>query len=124
MKEFLLLYRMDILSPEAQPTPKQIESYMVDWMEWIDYILDKGQLAEGGNHLSFEGRVIRHYDQVTDEPYASKNEAVTGYLLIYARDLDEAVHIAKKCPILSAPGSSVEVRETATPWTISNEKRK
>ena len=124
MKEYVLLFRMDITTPEMQHTPKQMDSYMVDWMDWIDYISERGQLAEGGNHLSYTGRVIRHYDDITEEPYSSKKESVTGYILIYARDFDEAVHIAKKCPILSGEGTSVEVRETATPWSVQNSNRK
>lgn len=124
MKEFVLLFRMDITTPEVQPTPKQMESDMTDWMEWVDYIADKGQLAEGGNHLSYSGRVIRHYDdEVIEEPYTVKKETVTGYILVYAKDFDEAVRIAKKCPILNGPGSSVEVREAATPWSIQNSRK-
>ena len=123
MKEFVLLFRMDITTPEVQPTLKQMESYMVDWMEWVDYIAEKGQLAEGGNHLSNSGRVIRHFAGITEEPYIAKKESVTGYILIYAMDFDDAVHIAKKCPILQGEGTSVEVRETATPWSIQNTKR-
>jgi hypothetical protein len=116
MKEYILLFRMDITTPEAQPTPKQMESYMVDWMEWIDYIADKGQLADGGNHLSKTGRVIRHVDNITEEPYTAEKESVAGYILIYAMDFDDALHIANKCPILKGKGTSVEVRETANPW--------
>jgi len=34
MKEFVLLFRMDITSPEAQPSPRQMELDMVDWI-WL-----------------------------------------------------------------------------------------
>lgn len=32
MKEFVLLFRMDITNAEAQPTPKQMETYMQQWI--------------------------------------------------------------------------------------------
>ena len=123
MKEFVLLFRMDISTPEAHPSPRQLETDMVDWMEWIDYITDKGQLAEGGNHLAFKGKVIRPYNNISNEPYTEKNESVTGFIIILAKDLDDAEHLAKKCPILQNEGTSVEIRETITPWTLQNTRR-
>jgi hypothetical protein len=38
-----------------------------------------------------------------------------GYLVILAKDMNEAVSIAENCPILAGEGTSVEIRETATP---------
>ncbi len=52
MKEFVLLFRMNITTKEAQPTNEQMKIYMQKWIEWINYIADKGQLADGGNHFS------------------------------------------------------------------------
>ena len=122
MKEFVLLFRMDITAPETQPSPRQIELEMVDWMEWMDYITDRGQLAEGGNHLAFSGRVVRPYNNIKNEPYIVKNESLTGFIIILAKDLDDAEHLAKKCPILQNEGTSVEIRGTVTPWTNQTTK--
>ena len=44
----------------------------------------------------------------TDGPYAETKEALTGYYLIEAADLDEAVAIAAQIP--AAWGGAVEVR--------------
>lgn len=38
MKEFVLLFPMDITNKEAQPTNKQMESYMQQWISWINEI--------------------------------------------------------------------------------------
>ncbi len=46
-------------------------------------------------------------DVVTDGPFAETKEALGGYYLIEARDLDHALDIAKLCP---APYGGVEVR--------------
>jgi len=115
MKEFILFFRMDITTPEAQPSPEQMELYMVQWMEWINEIDSRDQLAEGGNHLSYSGKVLRSNNVISNEPYTSNKESVSGYILILAKDMDDAVGIARKCPILQGEGTSVEVRETATP---------
>jgi hypothetical protein len=114
MKEFVLFFRMDITNDEAQPTPEQMKKYMQLWMEWIDFIAGKGQLADGGNHLSREGRVLKPNNQVFQKPYTSENVSVAGYIIIYAKDLNDATSIAKKCPILAGENTSVEVREVGT----------
>ncbi|WP_433331142.1 YciI family protein [Spirillospora sp. CA-294931] len=44
----------------------------------------------------------------TDGPYAETKEALTGYYLLEAADLDEAVRIAAEIP--AAWGGAVEVR--------------
>jgi hypothetical protein len=118
MKEFVLIFRMDILTPEAQPTAEQMKEYMKDWMEWINDISNQGQLAEGGNHLSDSGTVIRSNNRVVSEPYIVNNESISGYLLIQVNDMNDAIRMAQKCPILQGEGTSVEIRETATPGNI------
>lgn len=115
MKEFVLIFRMDITTPEAQPTQEQMKVYMEQWMQWIDLIDTKGQLADGGNHLSRDGKVLRRNSNIADGPYAVNKESIAGYIIIYAKDVEDAVAIAKKCPILMGEGTSVEVREVGTP---------
>jgi hypothetical protein len=46
-------------------------------------------------------------DVVTDGPFAETKEGLGGFYLIEARDLDNALDIAKLCP---APFGGVEVR--------------
>lgn len=114
MKEYILLFRMDITTPEAQPTKAQMEGYMRDWAKWIQTIVDKDQLAEGGNHLSTTGKVLRPKKQMNDGPYVVNKESVAGYILVLAKDMNDALTIARECPILQGEGTSVEVREIAT----------
>ena len=115
MKEFVLLFRMDITNEEAQPTNKQMETYMEQWMGWINEIASNDQLANGGNHFSRQGRVLKSNNEVLEEPYIADNNSIAGYIIVLAENLDEATKIAKKCRILNGQNTSVEVRETATP---------
>jgi hypothetical protein len=45
--------------------------------------------------------------EVTDGPFVETKEALGGYYLVEARDLDQALQIAKLCP---APNGGVELR--------------
>jgi hypothetical protein len=114
MNEFLLIFRMDIATKETQPTPMQMEIYLKQWDEWINDITAQNKLADGGNHLSTEGRVLRPNNVITDEPYTEKKESIAGYIIIKAKDFNEAVNVAKGCPILEGKGTSVEVRKVET----------
>jgi len=45
---------------------------------------------------------------VTDGPFAETNEQIGGFLLIEARDLNQAIQVASKLPVLRL--AAVEVR--------------
>jgi hypothetical protein len=115
MREYVLIFRMDITSEEAQPGKEQMAVYMQQWTEWINDIAERGQLAEGGNHFSRHGRVLKPQNIVIDSPYIADHNSVAGYILIMADNLDGATRIAEKCPILNGQNTSVEIREVGTP---------
>lgn len=74
---------------------------------------DKGQLIAAerlkptsmATTLTFDGGKL----SITDGPFAETKEQLGGFLLIDARDLDEALSIAAKMPPARL-GGSVEVR--------------
>jgi len=74
-----------------------------------------GQFAEqvgdkilGGNALQpTQTATSIRADVVTDGPFVETKEVLGGYYLIEAKDLDEALEVAKLCP---APHGGVEVR--------------
>jgi len=115
MKDYVLMFRMDITTAQVQPRPEQMKLYMDQWMTWVNGIASSGRLADGGNHFSREGKVLKPHNTLTDGPYTAGRESVAGYLIILAKDMNEAVSIAENCPILAGEGTSVEIRETAGP---------
>jgi hypothetical protein len=71
-------------------------------------VTEKGGAILGGDALqpTSTATSIRS-DVVTDGPFAETKEALGGFYLIEARDLDHAIEIAKGCP---AQFGGVEVR--------------
>lgn len=110
MNNYTLFFRMDITTPEAQPTAEQMDLYMQQWNEWIESINANNQL-EGGTHLSKQGRVLRPKGIMTDGCYMEKKESVAGYIVISAKNINDATAIAQNCPILQGEGTSVEIRQ-------------
>jgi hypothetical protein len=90
-----------------------MEANIKHWTQWIDGIEESGRLS-GGHHLSTQGKVLYPKHTVSHGPFTSDKVSVAGYILVLAEDIDDALTIAEKCPILKGEGTSVEVRETAT----------
>jgi hypothetical protein len=110
MDEFVLLFRLDIITKEAQPSPEQLQVYMKQYHDWVGGIAAQNKFS-GGTGLSTEGKVLKWNNVVTDGPFAEIKESIAGYIIIKAKDFDEAVSLAKDCPILNGEGNSVEVRK-------------
>ena len=109
MKEFLLLFRTDY-DNVSKASPDQAEAMMKKWMDWIGGIAAQNKLATRGNRLQSSGRIVKSNNVVTNGPYTDIKESIGGYSIIKANNYDEAVEMAKGCPVLLA-GGNVEVRE-------------
>lgn len=109
MKEFLLIFRND-LKTIPQASPEEMQANTKRWMDWIGGIAAQNKLSNKGNRLSFSGRVVKANNVVTDGPYSEIKESVGGYSIVKVESYDEAVEIAKGCPIFKF-GGNVEVRE-------------
>jgi hypothetical protein len=92
------------LSPEAQ------EAHMGKWFAWVEK-LRAAKRYEGGEALLPGGKTITGSKKtITDGPFAEAKEIVGGYFVVLAKNLDEAVEMAKECPDYDL-GGIVEVRE-------------
>jgi hypothetical protein len=85
-------------------TPEEQEASMKVWTDWFGSL--NGALVDGGNPAT-RTRTISSDGSVRDEA-----NGPTGYSIIQAGSLDEAVRLAKGCPVLLGPGNSVQVVET------------
>lgn len=99
---------MDVLSDP--PDKETMKNYLNDWYKWLDKMADEGHLAEGGNHFSKEGTVLKSDGISQTGPYVADGISIAGYLNIIAKDLEHAKTIASECPILNSKGNSVEIR--------------
>ena len=94
-----------------KPSPAQMEKmYAVfnDWKEkFQENIVDIGGRLKGGKIVTSEG--------ATDGPFVEAKEVIGGYMIVSAESLEEAMEVARQCPGVVMPGSSVEVREINTP---------
>ncbi|GJL94785.1 MAG: hypothetical protein DHS20C05_11900 [Hyphococcus sp.] len=85
-------------------TPEEGEAVMAKWMSWLGGL--GGDVVDPGNPVGVSTTV--YADKV--EGNGGSNPA-SGYGLVNAKDMDDAVAKAKGCPVLES-GGSVEVAET------------
>jgi hypothetical protein len=110
MEEYLILMRLDNIVKEEPPSPEQMQEYMRRYQDWVGGIAAQNKFVSG-TALSMEGKVIKPKDVITDGPFAEIKEWIAGFITIRAKDFDEAVSLARLCPILKGEGNSVEVRK-------------
>lgn len=110
MKEYLFLFRGGT-NGTAQQSAEQMQAEMQKWMDWMGDLAKKEKLV-GAQPLEKSGKNIAGKKKVvTDGPFMEGKEMVGGYLICKADTYDEAVDMAKGCPLLELEDGHVEVRE-------------
>ena len=107
MKEFMLLFR-HTPNKDFQPTPEMLNESLKKWQDWIGGIAAQGKFVST-NQLSYEGKVLKKDQLITDGPYVEIKEILGGYIILKADSIEEALKLAEGCPILDV-GGNVEVR--------------
>jgi hypothetical protein len=109
MKEFLFVFRTDF---KAMPkgSPEEMKAMTKKWQNWIGGIAAQNNLVQTGKWLNSGGKVVKANGVITDGSYTEIKEAIGGYMFIKAESSEEAIELAKGCPIL-AIGGNVEIRE-------------
>jgi hypothetical protein len=109
MKDFLFVFRTDY-SAMPKSSPEEMQAMMKRWMDWLGNIAAQNKLTDQGNRLNASGKVVKPNNVIADGPYMEIKESIGGYSIVKAESLEEAVELAKGCPIL-ATGGNVEVKE-------------
>lgn len=109
MNEFFIAIHRDLTSNHPSPSPAQMKEALKPYQEWIAAIEARDQLAGPPKRWDVSGRVVSTARKIHEGPYAEGTISIGGLFLIKAKDYDEAVEIAKGCPIIKY-GAIVEVR--------------
>ncbi len=95
-----------------QPTPEEIQSEIKKWQDWIGGIAAQGKF-KSTEALGYVGKTLHSDGNITDGPYVELKEMVGGFLICTTETIDEAIELAKGCPVFDA-GGKVEVRDLMT----------
>jgi hypothetical protein len=111
MTKFIFLFRNNPMAHRSI-SPEQMQQMMKKWMDWKDGLEKNGHIKQLGERLDPSGKVVRS-GAVTDGPFVEVKDSVQGFIMVEAADLEQAVELAKGCPILEGDGT-VEVRAIVT----------
>lgn len=108
MKEFMLLLSGEVQHDDSLSIEEK-QAEMQKYLNWLNELQAKG-IVKGGQPLGDNGRVLKNLKGViTDGPFLETKEAIGGYFIITAENLDAATEIAKTCPHLLM-GGTIEIR--------------
>jgi hypothetical protein len=113
MRYLVLIYDEDTANPPAEPPdPAVWAEVMGDYNAYSKMLRDRGAFVAGEAlqpvTTATTVRIRDGQTMTTDGPFAETKEALGGFYMIEAKDLDEALELGAACP--GAKWGSIEVR--------------
>ncbi len=109
MRYLVLIYSQEPTSP---PPVARLQEVGAAYGKYTAMLRERGAFVDGDELQDTPSattiRVRGGQTLITDGPFAETKEALGGYYLLDAADLDEAIDLAKQCP--GANWGSIEVR--------------
>ena len=110
-RKYLVILR-SVPGKREAPSPAQMQEMYAAFGAWKEKFKDN--IEDMGGKLASSGKVLTSAD-VKDGPFVEAKEIIGGFMVVSAESYDSAVEVARECPGVLAPGSSIEVREIAGP---------
>jgi hypothetical protein len=90
-------------------SPEDMQAELQKWNNWIAGIAAQGKLI-ATDALYPTGKIVKGMEHiVTDGPYTEAKEIVSGFMLLKADSIEEAIELSKGCPMYEYD-SVVEIR--------------
>ena len=108
MEKFMLIFRgSDVYQPGQ--SPEVLQAFKQKMINWVIDLSKKG-LHIASEPLEAIGKQVSGTKKtVTNSPFGEAKEIIGGSTIVQAKDMNEAIEIAKGCPILES-NANVEVR--------------
>ena len=113
MSKYLCIRRSQLDQPQTgeMPSPAQMEAMYAQFHAWREKF--QQNIVDLGGKLSDAGVVLTSAGAM-DGPFVEAKEVIGGYMILAAKDMAEAMEIARQCPGVIMPGASLEIREFTT----------
>jgi hypothetical protein len=106
MKKFIVVYYSPkgAMEKMSNASPEQMKDGMKPWMEWAE---------KCGSGLVDMGTPLGNGQKVTSTGVSKSNKSISGYSVLQANSIDEAVEMLTNHPHLNwAEGCEIEVHES------------
>lgn len=108
MTQKYLVFMRSVPGEQETASPAQMQEMYAAFNAWKEKF--KANIVDMGGKLKPGGKILTA-SGVTDGPLIEAKEIVGGFMVVAAESYDSALDVAKECPGLVRPGSSVEIRE-------------
>ena len=108
MEKFLLIVRED-MQKLINRNKEQLNAAIREMSDWVEELAQSGNYV-GGEPLMSVGRYVSRDHVLSDGPFIEAKEAVSGFIMIKAENLNQAVAIAQTCPRVIRNELILEVR--------------
>jgi hypothetical protein len=105
MEKFMLIRRLNAGSQASETSADDI--HVMD--EWIRSLRESGKYSSGGT-FSMKSQYVSKDLVVADYSYNEMKEGISGYDVILPENLNEAISIARTCPLVMKGIALYEVR--------------
>jgi hypothetical protein len=111
MAQFIYLIRAEG-ADFSKYSAGDLQDLLKKYQAWTQKLKTEGRFLAGEKLTNDRGKSLKSKGSqiIIDGPYADTKEAIGGFYLIEAKDINEAVELGKGCPALTY-GGSVEIRE-------------
>ena len=109
MKKFLLLIREDIARVEKL-SEQEMNAEIAIMTKWVEELTESGNFISG-DPLENSMRMATSDKIISDGPFIEAREAVSGFTLIKADNIDQAAELAMGCPLVQNGEIKIEVRQ-------------
>jgi hypothetical protein len=111
MAQFIFLIRSEG-ADFSKYSAGDFQELLKKYQAWTQKLKTEGRFLAGEKLSNDRGKSLKAKAGkiIVDGPYADSKEAIGGFYIIEASDINEAVEIGKGCPSLTY-GGSVEIRE-------------
>lgn len=108
MERFLLIVREDLKKIGKQSVEERFAAGP-DMSDWVKSLAESGNYI-GGEPLAITGRYVTQNEVLSDGPFIEAKEGISGYDIILAENMNQAVAIAQSCPMVMSGFAIREVR--------------
>ena len=107
MKKFMVFIREDITNLPNM-TEEEMQKEIQLYIDWVEGLSKTGNYISG-DPLEAKGKYMKSDQVFSDGPFIEAKEAISGYILMQAENINQAVELARGCPVFQA-GGVLEVR--------------
>lgn len=102
MHHYMILLKED-LQAASQLSEDQLQEDIRQYTEWVEELSKNGHFV-AGEPLESRGWQLKNDEVVTNGPFIESKEAISGYFILKAESDEQALALAKTCPVFRAGG--------------------